>query len=82
MTLHDSLMARLDRLGPAKEVAQIGAVIGANFRTNYCTPSIRSSEDHCRLAKAVDRRRTALRPRDPARGDVLVQACADPRCCI
>jgi predicted ATPase len=30
-TLHDSLMARLDRLGPAKEVAQIGAVIGSEF---------------------------------------------------
>ena len=30
-TLHDSLMARLDRLGPAKEVIQIGAVIGSKF---------------------------------------------------
>ena len=30
-TLHDSLMARLDRLGPAKEVAQVGAVIGGEF---------------------------------------------------
>ncbi|MBV8454429.1 MAG: AAA family ATPase, partial [Deltaproteobacteria bacterium] len=29
VTLHDSLMARLDRLGPAKEVIQIGAVIGS-----------------------------------------------------
>jgi predicted ATPase len=28
-TLHDSLMARLDRLGPAKEIIQIGAVLGA-----------------------------------------------------
>jgi predicted ATPase/class 3 adenylate cyclase len=31
-TLHDSLMARLDRLGPAKEVAQIGSVLGRSFR--------------------------------------------------
>jgi predicted ATPase len=31
VTLHDSLMARLDRLGPAKEVAQVGAVIGGEF---------------------------------------------------
>ena len=31
VTLHDSLMARLDRLGPAKEVAQVGAVIGSEF---------------------------------------------------
>jgi predicted ATPase len=32
-TLHDSLMARLDRLIPVKEVAQIGAAIGREF--NY-----------------------------------------------
>src|SRR5262249_22137416 len=31
VTLHDSLMARLDRLGPAKEVIQVGAVIGGEF---------------------------------------------------
>jgi class 3 adenylate cyclase/predicted ATPase len=31
-SLHDSLMARLDRLAPVKEVAQIGAVIGREFR--------------------------------------------------
>jgi predicted ATPase len=30
-TLHDSLMARLDQLGPAKKVAQIGATIGREF---------------------------------------------------
>ena len=30
-TLQDSLMARLDRLGPAKEVAQIAATIGRQF---------------------------------------------------
>jgi class 3 adenylate cyclase/tetratricopeptide (TPR) repeat protein len=30
-TLHDSLMARLDRLGPAKEVIQVGAVLGNEF---------------------------------------------------
>ena len=30
-SLHASLMARLDRLGPAKETAQIGAAIGREF---------------------------------------------------
>jgi class 3 adenylate cyclase/predicted ATPase len=30
-TLHASLTSRLDRLGPAKELAQIGAVIGRRF---------------------------------------------------
>ncbi len=31
MTLQDSLLARLDRLGPAKEIAQVAAVIGRRF---------------------------------------------------
>lgn len=30
-SLHDSLMARLDRLGPVKEVTQVGAAIGREF---------------------------------------------------
>ena len=30
-SLHASLMARLDRLGPAKEIAQVGAAIGREF---------------------------------------------------
>jgi TOMM system kinase/cyclase fusion protein len=30
-TLQDALMARLDRLGPAKEIAQLGATIGREF---------------------------------------------------
>ena len=32
-SLHSSLLARLDRLGPAREVARIGAVIGREFDT-------------------------------------------------
>jgi tetratricopeptide (TPR) repeat protein len=31
VTLHDSLMARLDRLGAAKEVAQLGVTLGREF---------------------------------------------------
>ena len=34
-SLHASLMARLDRLGSAKEVAQIGAAIGREFSYSY-----------------------------------------------
>src|SRR5512145_319564 len=30
-TLHDSLMARLDRLGPVKAMAQLGATLGRDF---------------------------------------------------
>jgi hypothetical protein len=33
-TLQQSLMARLDRLGPAREVAQVGSVIGRGFSYN------------------------------------------------
>jgi class 3 adenylate cyclase/tetratricopeptide (TPR) repeat protein len=32
MTLQDSLMARLDRLGAAKEIAQVGSCIGREFQ--------------------------------------------------
>jgi len=31
VTLHDSLMARLDKLGPARETLQTGAVLGSEF---------------------------------------------------
>ena len=31
VTLHDALMARLDRLGPARAIAQLGATIGREF---------------------------------------------------
>jgi predicted ATPase len=37
-TLHDSLMARLDRLQPVKEVAQIAAVIGRSFDHRTIAP--------------------------------------------
>jgi predicted ATPase len=38
-SLHASLMARLDRLGQAREVAQIGAAIGREFSRAYWPPS-------------------------------------------
>jgi predicted ATPase len=43
-SLHASLMARLDRLGPAKEVAQIGAVIGREFSHGLVTVVARKPE--------------------------------------
>jgi class 3 adenylate cyclase len=39
-TLYDSLTARLDRLGPAREVAQVAAVLGREFPTS-CSRSFR-----------------------------------------
>jgi predicted ATPase len=52
-SLHASLMARLDRLGPAKEVAQIGAVIGREFSHAVLTALVRKPD--AELASALDR---------------------------
>jgi class 3 adenylate cyclase/tetratricopeptide (TPR) repeat protein len=51
-TLQDSLMARLDRLAPVKEVAQIGAVIGREFGHQLLTAVLPSPEK--RLNDALD----------------------------
>ena len=52
-SLHASLMARLDRLGPAKEVAQIGAAIGREFSHALLTVVARKPEAD--LSSALDR---------------------------
>jgi class 3 adenylate cyclase/predicted ATPase len=53
-TLHASLIARLDRLGPvAKEVAQIGAVIGREFSYELIHPVAQRPEPE--LETALDR---------------------------
>jgi class 3 adenylate cyclase/tetratricopeptide (TPR) repeat protein len=44
-SLHDSLMARLDRLGPVKELAQIGAAIGREFPYDIVKTVSRRSDD-------------------------------------
>ena len=52
-SLHASLMARLDRLGPAKEVAQIGAAIGREFSHALLAAVVRKPE--AELGAALDR---------------------------
>ena len=52
-SLHASLMARLDRLGPAKEVVQIGAAIGREFSHALLASVARKPE--AELASAFDR---------------------------
>jgi predicted ATPase len=52
-SLQASLMARLDRLEPAKEVAQIGAVIGREFSRALLAAVARKSE--AELGSALDR---------------------------
>src|SRR5258705_2355532 len=49
-SLHASLMARLDRLGPAKEVAQIGAAIGREFSHALLTSVARQTAAELELA--------------------------------
>ena len=51
-SLHASLMARLDRLGPAKEVAQIGAVIGREF--SHALLAAVAPKDEKALSSALD----------------------------
>jgi predicted ATPase len=49
-SLHASLIARLDRLGPAKEIAQIGAAIGREFSHSLLAAVLRKSEADLNLA--------------------------------
>lgn len=50
-TLYESLMARLDRLGPAKEIAQLAATIGKEF--SYDLIRTISPLDDAKLAAAL-----------------------------
>ena len=52
-SLHASLMARLDRLGPAREVAQIGAAIGREF--SHALLGAVAGKPERELASALDR---------------------------
>ena len=52
-SLHASLMARLDRLGPAKELAQIGAAIGREF--SHSLMAAVAGKPEAELEPALDR---------------------------
>jgi predicted ATPase len=52
-SLQASLMARLDRLGPAKEAAQVGAAIGREFSHGLLAAVVRKPETE--LLAALDR---------------------------
>lgn len=53
VTLHDSLMARLDRLSTVKEVAQVGAAIGREF--SYEVLRTVASVEEATLQRELDR---------------------------
>ena len=77
-TLHASLMARLDRLGPAaKEIAQIGAVLGREFAYELIEPVAQRPERGIasRIGSA-QRGRAPVLPRHRSARLLPVQACA------
>ena len=55
VTLRDSLVARLDRLGPVREVAYVGAAIGRIFTHELLAAVLRAPEDQlqCALGKLM-----------------------------
>jgi class 3 adenylate cyclase len=80
-SLQASLMARLDRLGPAKETAQIGAAIGREFSHLLLSAVVRRPEPE--LASTLDRLIVAgllFRFRRAARCDLSFQARAGAGC--
>ena len=54
-TLQQSLAARLDRLGAAREVAQIGAVLGRDFRTRCSRRAVAAAGRRGALQAALER---------------------------
>ena len=75
-SLHASLMARLDRLGPAKEVAQVGAAIGREFSHTLLAAVMRKPEAELQFgARPSHCRRFAVPARRAAACDLPVQAC-------
>ena len=78
-TLQQSLAARLDRLGAAREIAQIGAVLGRDFP--YALLQAVAGLDEAELQSALG---AARRGRHPVRrgrraaGELPLQARADP----
>ena len=66
-TLHDSLLARLDRLGPAKETAQIAAALGREFSYELLSAvsGLREGELRDAIAQLTDAQLIFARGRPP-----------------
>ena len=87
-SLHASLMARLDRLGPAKEVAQIGSAIGREFshrllarwrgspRRSWARRSSVSFRQACCPGRACRRRRATCSSMHWCRMLPMARCCA------
>ena len=83
-TLHASLMARLDRLGPAaKEIAQIGAVLGREFAYELIEPVAQRPERELQAALAqLGDAGLAILPRHRSARLLSVQARAGAGRCL
>ena len=79
----NSLMARLDRFAPVKEVAQIGAAIGREFSYELLAAVARRPESQLRdaLDQLVDAG-SGLPPRRPAASVFRLQARPRSGCCL
>ena len=75
-TLQDSLMARLDRLAPVREIAQVGAVLGREFSYDliHAVSPLRGKYTPARAA-AVSGRRVAVPAWGATTSDLSLQAC-------
>ena len=80
-SLNASLLARLDRLAPVREVAQIGAALGRQFSHELISAVARMPQQQLddALARFVQRR-ADLPARDAARRGVHLQARAGTGC--
>jgi predicted ATPase len=81
-TLQQSLTARLDRLGSAREVAQIGSVIGRDFsypliRSVHCATSSQPSRScwHITLRKQASPKRPSSGGTEPDSGRCNARPC-------
>ena len=82
-SLHASLMARLDRLGQAKEVAQIGAAIGREFSHSLLAAVVGKTEAELQFGTRPSHGgRFAAPARCAASRDLLVQACTGAGCSL
>ena len=80
-TLQASLTARLDRIGAAaKEVAQIGAVLGREFSYELIDPVAQRNELDAGLTGTTDRCGLTVLPRQSATRLVSFQPCACAGC--
>ena len=77
-TLHDSLMARLDRLATVKSLAQLGATLGREFAYALLQAVSPGRSDLAAGTAPVGGGRVPVPAGGAATGDLHLQTCPDP----